>query len=182
MAKYSLQTYCEVDGVRTMRDSRILGIFDRLVSQGDLRKVFYDGVIGNRETFLRSMKHGDNALYLVMAGELEVGVCWLNGWKQRTAQVHFCFFREAIKAKVDTVAIGRWMLRELLTIEGQNGEYLLDVLLGGTPANNRLALHYLKRCGWTVAGVVGDGCLLYWENDRRVDLVISSIRRRDLCE
>lgn len=144
-----LMPYCKVDGILTFRDSAILNLYDRMVKAGTADIVFTDGQINSREDWLRAMKSPENFLYVVYADKKMVALVWLNRVEIKKAQFHYCMFYTGWKK--GSVGIGKQIL-EILINKKYNGEYLFDMLTGITPVSNKLAIKFLRLCGWKIVG------------------------------
>jgi len=145
--------YCLIDGVPTFRDSEVRAFYDRIERDGLKDIVFMHGDIQDRDAFLREMKRpGGSRLYVVAVGELQVGILWLNRFEGKTCRVHFTSFSEAWS--MDTVAIGRDAIRQIMYMPNDAGEYVFDVLLGLTPSRNIRALRWLEKVGLELVGVI----------------------------
>jgi len=51
--KVDILTYCETDGIKTFRDSFIMGLYDRMVKDGTAKTVFYAGHVTTRDHFFK---------------------------------------------------------------------------------------------------------------------------------
>lgn len=137
------------DGVPTLRDSSIMGLFDRVVEEDLLRVTFPDGSVGDRERFLTFMKSPGVLLDLYCVGREVMGFSWLVGKHHRVAWGHFCFFRAAWGGHARR--LGVLGLRSLLHAKGAEGEYLLNLILGPVPKANRFAAAAVEAVGGRLA-------------------------------
>ena len=85
----------KIDGIPSLRDSEILGLYDVMVDEGVADTIFFDGEVSSRDDFLEAMtNHNNNILYVLKAdGELAIA-CWLNHFNGKTAQMHWTCFRK----------------------------------------------------------------------------------------
>lgn len=146
---FKLVQYIEIDGIRNFPDSYLKYLFDRIAEERQLEKLFYDGSIKTNEEFLNLMKYSANKLFLIFCDDEIAGIIWLNGFETRSAVLHFCLFRRFWGDKA--LFIGKATLNELLYMKDPEG-HIFDVLLGLTPANNKLAVRYIQKIGMNVAG------------------------------
>jgi hypothetical protein len=153
---YAMLSYGEVDGVRNHRDSEIRALFERVVQEGG-GHVFRDGTIPDAAAFIRVARMPSVAFYVLYVRGEVAGACWLNRFQCRFAQLHFFAFRKFWGR--DALGLGRHVLRELLYMTVPDGGYLLDMLLGIVPADNRFAVAFTQRCGGKLAGVLPRGSL-----------------------
>ena len=142
--------YCEVDGCRTFRDAEIMEIYDRIEADGKTNRVFSDGSIDSREGFLRSMKHGDNMLFVIIEDDQVVGITWLNRFRYRTAHCHFCFLCPWSKA----VVAGKQVLATLMGRRDSTGRYLYDLFQGVIPVKNKTAITFARAVGGKSLGLL----------------------------
>lgn len=150
--KIELLPYAEIDGISTMTNSFVMGLYDRMKEDGTADIVFYDGSVRDADGFLRKMRYENIALYAVYADQKLAGVVWLNGFEGRVARCHWCVF-SPYWAK-GSVEIGKASLRKILAIKERGGAYLYDMLLGILPSSNERAVRYCLKCGGRKAGVV----------------------------
>jgi len=146
--------YCKQDGIRTFRDSDVMGFYDRMEKDGTHKIVFYAGHINSRESFLRYMKDPGTLLYVLIIDNDIVGVTWLDGIEDKSAFDHFCIFSEFWGQ--DTVALGKTVLK-MLTCTQYEGEYVFDLFKGMVPAWNQRAVDFAVACGGVNLGVVPNG-------------------------
>ena len=157
-----LVPYCLIDGVRNIADSKIMGMYDRMVSDGTADYVFEDGEIRNREGFLESMK-STCSLYILLSDTSEVlAIAWLNRFEGRTARFHFCAFKTAWGG--NTVYMGQFICREILAYTYNDGSYIFDTLIGRIPSNNSIGVAYLKRLGAHFLGEIPKG---HWNEKKK---------------
>ncbi|MBI5520202.1 MAG: GNAT family N-acetyltransferase [Desulfovibrio sp.] len=154
MSDYCMLAYAEVDGVRTFRDTQIWEFHERLLAEGGAH-VFRDGSIRDGEAFLRMAKDPSVAFFVAYVQGKVAGVVWLNRRQARWAQCSYFTFREFWG--VHATGLGRHCLRELLHLRDGSKKFMLDMLLGLTPVDNRAAVLFALRCGWKRQGVLPCG-------------------------
>lgn len=117
------------------------------------------------ESFRRYFAAGSgNYLTLMFADNRFSGYAWVNGVCERRAFVHYCMFKDAWGRK--TVDMARTMIEYWLAIPSDDG-YLLDVLIGSTPVENRKAIRFLKLARFREVGTIpkaapnGDALISY---------------------
>lgn len=148
--------YTTVDGIPNYRNSEISALYERAVAEG-AGHVFRDGTIRNAEAFACLAQGTGVAFFVLYVRGQQAGVCWLNRFQGRFAQLHFFTF-QAFWGK-DALGLGRYVLHTLLYMTTAEGDYLLDMVVGLVPAGNRLAVSYAQRCGGRRAGVLPLGSL-----------------------
>lgn len=146
--------YCEIDGVRTFKDSEIMEFYDRMVEDGIAPIVFHAGDVRSPIDFLKKMKGSGTALYIVFYGDDPVGLIWLTHFEAKTCRVHFASFSEVWDQ--DTVGIGKEAINQVLymTVSPESDDFVFDVLLGLIPSRNVRAIKWLNKVGLTVAGEI----------------------------
>ena len=149
---YRLIPYTAVDGIPTLPDSFIKGLFVRMADEGLIGDVFYDGSASTPNDFLALMKFGKNHLNVIECDGKIGGCCWLNNFEKRRADFHFCFFSN-LRGK-DAVEIGKKVVVELLTMKNADGEYIFDLLVGLTPTNNAAAIRWCRRMEFETLGIL----------------------------
>ncbi len=146
--------YTKRDGIRTMRDSDILGLYDQMVEDGSAELVFYAGHIKNRDDFLKYMKAPGVYLYILEVNKDVVGVTWLDKIEDKTAFNHFCVFSNFWGK--NTAGLGRVTLKKLINIGDVHG-FVFDVFKGTVPVWNKRAIEFAQACGGMNLGVVPNG-------------------------
>lgn len=131
-------------------------------------RVFYDGSVRDARAFLELMQKPANVPVFVFEGAEPLGFAWLNGLNGGIAFAHFCGLKAAKgrTQQLGRLCIGYWM---------KNFQFL-RVILGLTPSNNKLAVRFIQRLGFTplgeIPGVVHDAY-----SGERVGAVISYYAR-----
>ncbi len=136
--------YIEVDGIKSFKDSEVMGFYDRMVEEGTAETTFSDGSVRSRGEFLSMAKNC--GFFAVSCKSEVVGFVWITDVYMRRAQVHFCFFRTSKDWGKDGVEIGKRTASVLINLKDKNG-YIFDVLLGVTPIDNLPAVMWLHRIG-----------------------------------
>lgn len=145
ISDFEMVPFGEVDGIRTYKDSEILELYRRVMAESGAQ-MFRDRSIADGPAFLRMAKAQGTAFHVAYVRGQVAGCVWLTHFHDRLAQVHFFIFREFWGQ--DASGLGQHCLRELIHKRCNDGEYWLDMLLGLTPADNRLAVRFAKKCGW----------------------------------
>lgn len=166
--------YCVRDGIPTMRDSEMAGLFDAMAEAGTARTVFYDGTVNNRDEFVREMKRRDTHLFVVRERETLLAFFWLNTLEGRSARIHFCGFRPLFGR---SSAVARECLKRTLHMRA-GADFVLDTLIGVTPVENRLAVRMLKRAGMIPVGVI-PGMLDNAYTRQPMDALVSYCTRKE---
>jgi hypothetical protein len=161
---------------RSNLSKEVLGqVFRRIVREESVYKIFYDGSVRNTRDFRKFMRNPDNEIFLVSFNGKEAGFFWLNHFRQKSFFINYCLYREfwgETALTISTICIGHIFKRT-----NSDGEFLVDVLLGLTPANNKLAVNFLLKNDMTILGKV-PGFLYDSIEDETVDGIFS-YRQRD---
>lgn len=146
--------YCEVDGLPTLKDSQLAGLYERMKRDGTVEQVFFAGEVQGPDEFVAYFKNPGNHLWVHADDETQdfLGFCWLNTFEGRSARLHYNAFSEAWGQKTFEMAIQS--VKTLLGMQDEQGKYFLDVLIGLTPTDNWRSCEFVKRVGAEVAGVI----------------------------
>lgn len=171
--------YVAKDGIPTFRDSEIANLYYRMKKEGTADRVFCDGTVTSAFQFLRLMQQPDIYLYLVfddIEDNRPVAFCWLSNRSQKSAQIHFCFFKTGWGR---SAKIAHGVLSQLVSLKDTEGEYWLNVIYGYTPEWNRLALRTVKCAGAEIAGTM-PGRTWHEKEGRSYPAVISYFTRDNI--
>ena len=154
--------FAKVGDHYNLQDNVLISIWNKIIAQKLLNKVFYDGSITSAKQFVDMMKHPSNLPVIAYNGEI-LGFGWLNDMAKNRALAHFCMFREAWGKH--TLEIGHKFLDYWFSLE-QNGEPLFRVLVGNTPPWNKPAVSFIQRLGFKIVGEIPYvGMISYIEGD-----------------
>lgn len=157
-------------------DKYIAQIYRRIVREDTVNKVFYDGSVRNSADFIDFFRDKTIELFLVEYDGKETGFFWLNTFAQKSAFVTYCFYKAFWGEKA--LEISKSCIKFIFSRKNSHGEHLYDVLLGLTPANNKLAIKFLLKNGMTVLGRV-PGFIYDAIEDIKVDGIFSYIQRNN---
>lgn len=141
-----------LDAKRPEVPGLLAGVFDRMVAEDLLSRVFYDGSVQNGEQFLAEVLRPGSLPFAIMAGDEVACFTWLNSIEGRSARGHFVFFRKFWGRKT-SVPIGRRYFGYILTLRDQGG-YLFDSVVGITPRANALSWKFALQCGCALVGTL----------------------------
>ncbi len=148
---FSILPYIELDGIRTVPDSKIKGLFDQTVTDCLQDIVFYEGTIKTAESFLAMAKSFGTFFYLLYDDKDVVGYTWLNRFENKTARQHYCVFKKFWGKSID---IGKFTLESFLKQKDSEGDYIFDLLTGFIPAWNKKAINFSLKCGGKTYGEI----------------------------
>lgn len=157
-------------------DTHLAQVFRRLVMEETLNKVFFDQAITNTTDFIKFCHNRENEIFFVQAGGREVGFFWLNRFRHKSSFITYCFYRDFWGR--NALKISRAALDFLFSRTDAYGEHLTDLLLGLTPANNKLAVKFMLMNKMTILGRV-PGFLYDHHQGESVDGVLSYRQRQD---
>jgi hypothetical protein len=150
----SLIPYVQVNGAYSLPDTVMVEIFHAMKKNDLLQKVFYRGEVKTSEAWLEVVKRKANLVHTIW--DIESKAClmiaWLNNFDRNSAFAHFCILPEGWRK--NTVELGKMCLKHWFDFKNENGERLLDVVVGKTPDNNRAATIYLRRVGMKILGTI----------------------------
>jgi len=155
--------YVQLDGIWSLKDSEIGIIFDRMIAENTLKRVFYDGKTTEKSQFLALCKSPDQVGITAWRTEKDpILFSWVNGIVNGRGFIHFCGFKSC-SARI-IIRAAHAMIKILA------GQF--DCLVGITPENITEAVHLSKMAGFHVLGTIPSLLYLFYE-DRRVGGVIS---------
>ncbi len=150
-----------VNGYCSVNDSILTGIYDKMVEEGKLDKVFYDGSVKTPDQWLSFIKNPFVFPVLVLKDDADiVGIAWLNFFEHKSARVHFCIFGKFHKGIADAM-VNYWK-----GLKREDGEQMLYVLVGMTPEWNTATVHLMKIMGFQMLGTIPYYC--YTENTKEL--------------
>lgn len=150
--KVDLLPYCEIDGIRTLKDSDIKHLYQRIEEAGVADIVFCGSDIKDAEGFLAAMKYKDNHLYVVLVDEKPEMIVWLNRFEGKFARFHWCPFKDLRGDRLTQV--GMAVRDKFFSMKDYSGEYLYDMLMGIIPIENKPAIGFLKKIGVKELGIL----------------------------
>jgi len=173
---FEMIPYAKHDGVRTLTDSFIMGLFDRMEKDDTARIVFYDKCVTTREQFLTVMKKPSTYLWVLKVKGDVVGMCWMNNVINKSAVPHWCMFKEYWGKSVD---IGIYMHEYILHLKKPNGEYFLDVLTGLVAPWNKKMRGFCNKIGGVEVGLVPKIIWNGYKNQSEDGIYFYYIRQED---
>lgn len=150
-SSWRLFPYTDIDGIPTMTDSFVMGLYKKMEDEGMAHKVFIERVIKTKEGFLYLMKFKKNKLFVLKKKDEIGGIFWINNFGVRTAECHFCLF-SVIYGKENIKLINNVVCMLLEMKCGEN--YLFDMLYGVIPESNIIARRWAKKMGFNSLGMM----------------------------
>jgi len=157
--------------------------WEQLERDSLVRILFYDGHIHLFDEFYDYMRSPSVMPFVILKDAEIIGLWWLNMFKvidgERTARIHFTAFRNSIGTRRNAPSFGRKSIRYALSLRDKEG-YLVDRILGLTPATYKLALRYNEKAGMQQYGIAENACNLVYEN-RVVDGILTYATRETMA-
>jgi len=164
--------YTVIDGIPSMSNSYIKGIYDRCVESGLEEILFHDGSINDADDFMNHVTNLGTMFWAIFYRKKMVGFFWLNRLEKTHAYCHFAAFPEIW---------GRGLAEEAgkqaMTIALKH----FSMIIGMIPADNQVAIDYLGRVGLTDLADVPN---LLWSKKLECPITgkLMCITREDLHE
>lgn len=156
--RFVLVPYVKIDGEWSISDIIMHKVWTNMVRDKTLRIVFRDGEADTIEGFTRIVQSTDNLVSVIFNRDDAtepptvdiVAIVWLNRFGPNYALTNHCFFREfwGDTQEAATMALDFWFGMS------DGVKPIFDVLLGQTPADNRLGVSFAKRLGFTILGEI----------------------------
>ena len=168
--------FYEKNGDQNFSDTYLAQVYRRIVREDTVKKVFYDGSARNTTDFIRFVTNPENEIYFVKFKGREAGFFWLNKFRQKAYFINYCFYRE-FRGRKEALDVSQRVIDFVFNLADGAGGHRIDVLLGLTPADNKLAVKFLVKNGMTILGKV-PGFIYDVRKEKAVDGVFS-YRQRD---
>lgn len=169
---YHILPYIETKNGWSISDEHMEWVFTRMLKEGLVKKTFPGGRAVTHFEWMELVRSPINIVSLITDENGLLAVSWLNGFERNHAWIHFCVFRTAWGKQ--SVEIGKLAVKSWF-----ENIPPLDVLLGRTPSDNRLAVAYIKKVGMRISGTLPMiGFDIY--RNKKTDIVLSYIKRGDV--
>lgn len=163
-------SFCREGDLYNLPDPYLGQVYRRLVMEGTVHWIFYDGSVRNTSEFIDFLKKEEHSVYFVKFIGEDVGFFWVSRFVQKSAFINYCFYKSFWGRK--SLQIGRNCIDYLLHLKNERGDYSIDVLLGLTPVNNKLAVSFLKKHGMVIIGKI-PGLITDYHQNMIVDGLLS---------
>jgi hypothetical protein len=174
-ANNAIVPYVEVNGARTMGDDYVRGLYARMVEDGTAKRVFHGGAVKSSDDMVRWMKNPSMCAMLIAEDNEPLLLSWVTGIEDHRGWFSFCVFKKGWGRKKGQ-ELGKMCADYWMGMKDNQGNPVFRVLMGVTPAHNRLALLWVKTVGAESIGTIPDFATNYWTGER-FDAVISYIKR-----
>jgi len=159
-----------IPGKHWLTDECIAQIYRRIVSEETVYRVFYDGSVRDTNDFIKFIRDKNNEIYFVEYDGKEAGFFWLTRFIQKSAFINYCFYKNFWGKK--TLTVSQLCIDYIFNKKNKYDQFTIDVILGLTPANNKLAIKFLLKNGMTILGKI-PGLLYNYTEDTTTDGIIS---------
>lgn len=150
-----LVPYVEIDGEWTIPDRLMAALWQKTANDRLHEVTFYDGSILNADQFLAYMK-SDKTLPVVALDETGPhGFAWLTEINGNRAFAHFCMMRDSWGKSAKMIA--EQILNYWWMLSGEKGP-VLKLIMGLTPEQNKPALRFIQKLGFTLVGSIPQMC------------------------
>lgn len=163
-------SYCKKGDTYSLSDTYLSQIFRRIVLEGSVHWVFYDNSVRNPTEFITFLKKDNHSVFFVKFKGEDVGFFWLTNFIQKSVFINYCFY-QSFWGK-DSLKISQACLDYIFQMKTAHGEYLVDVLLGLTPANNKLAVRFSIKNGMKIVGKI-PGLITDCRHNEMLDGILS---------
>lgn len=171
-----LLPYCEVDGIRTFKDSEISYLFTMIQKENKVEDFFCDGSVQSGADLVSLLKSQDIVSWIIIYKEEIRGLLWLNRFRSTSATIQIIMLG---RPQHNTLRVAKEAMEQVMHLKDTNDNYVFSVLKGFTLAHNFKTLELAKKIGFTLVGKIPN--LVYHFYDKKYyDAIISYLVRREL--
>lgn len=172
-----------------LTDRQLMAFWDMVRAAGRDRAVSYCMEPQDGPAFVRWMRQPDIMPWIIIFRGEPCGLFYLTDYHGKTAYCHFCTLPMGTKRTEETPVgrlpavrgFGLFCLGSALWEHNISGGFILDTLIGVTPACNREAVRYIHTLGAQDCGIVPGACWFYDTNEN-VPGVITAYTRQAIPE
>lgn len=172
----TITRYCQLGEGYNFSDKHLAGIYRRVLREKSIHKIFFDTKMANTEDFISYFKDKNLDFYFVSYNGQESGFFWLKKFFPRASFITYCLYKSFWGEH--TLKISQTCIDVLFKRKDQRGNPEIDILMGLTPASNKLALKFLSKNGMKIVGNIPN---LIWDDQKEklVDGVLSYRHREN---
>lgn len=137
-------------GTQNFTEKYLGQVYRRIVREESVYKIFYDGSVNNTYDFKRFATNKENELFFPKFKGRDVGFFWLNRFRQKTVFITYCLYKEFWGT--DALTVSKVCIDFIFERKDPFGQHQVDVILGLTPANNKLAIKFLLSNNMVIMG------------------------------
>jgi hypothetical protein len=159
--------YFKYEGKWSIPHEMMIYTWNEMIKREYEKIVFYDGYIKSAEDFIFFMQDKNQAFSLSVDLDSKKILAWgmINGLKDGVAYAHFSFLNGFKRGPGETV-IDSWR-----NLKGENGENLVNVLIGITPESYNPVLKIIQSWGFQIIGKIPKICNLHYENRKESGVI-----------
>jgi len=172
---WRLWPYVEQNGAWSLKDDTMLLLFEEAKRANLIKKVFFNGEVATSDDWLRLMKRPQNIVHTIWGeDENPYLIAWLNDWGPNFAFAHFITYPRAW-GKYTVELLGE-CFKYWFKFKNHDGDFLLDLVVGRTPAHRPEVTHFLDKLG---AHVLGEIPMMGYDvyKQQKVGMIISYLTR-----
>lgn len=172
VSKVNLLPYCEIDGLRTFKDSEIGYLFTLIQKESKTESLFSDGSVQSELDLIALFKKDDRKLWIVSYKDKIKGLAWLSDFRQSTACVHFVCFG----VDISLLKVAQQSIRQLIYMKDINNQYIFSVLTGFISEKNTKAIEFTEKMGLVFVGKVPNAIYDYYDQTYHGGMLFSATR------
>ena len=169
---------CDMVHKDIIPDLYLYEIWDRMCDDGLDIITFYEGDITDHHAFRDFVRNEKTHFFALYYDKTLAGCIWLNSLYRKTGHCHFVFFRGKRATKI---ALARFAVSRIIRARGDDGEYMLDVIIGITPKRYRRAIEFIQKCGCVVCGEIPYGTW-FADTQKSEDATLTTVTRESTEE
>lgn len=176
----SIIPYRQVDGIWTFKDSYICSLYEQMEHDGTDKTVFINGSVQDRHDFLQMMKRNISYVVLLDKDPNIIASCaWLTRLQHNWAQFNFTFFSD-FWGRNTSIPIGKYVLKQLIHLTDNRGQYVFDAFLGITPTRLSLACRYAYKMNFQKIGIMPNG--IWNDREEQSEEALFTYFTRECCD
>ena len=148
----AITKYVKKNGKYNISDRHLAGIYRRTVKEKTVHKVFFDMQVRNTNDFINYFKDENLEFFIVSYHGQESGFYWLKEFAPRASFITYCLYKSFWGEH--TLKISQACIEATFNKKDEHGNHKTDILLGLTPASNKLALKFLAKNGMKIVGSI----------------------------
>lgn len=157
-------------------DKHLAGIYRRIVKEKTVNKIFFDRKINNTDDFINYFKNNNVELFIVSYYGQESGFFWLKEFFPCASFITYCLYKSFWGEH--TLKISQSCIDFTFNRKDEYGDYRTNILLGLTPASNKLAIKFLSKNGMKIAGNIPN-LISAGQNEKPIDGILSYRHRKN---
>jgi len=167
MMNLQVWPYFKYEGNWSIPDQVLIHVWNEMEKNGNDKIVFYNGHIRSAEDFISFMKDSNQFLVLSFDMESKKILAWgmINEIKDGVAYAHFSFL-DGFKSGPGETIIDYWR-----NLKKENGDYLVEVLIGITPESYERVLKVIQSWGFKMVSKIPKICTMYYQGRKEAGVI-----------